>query len=95
MRNQSIEKPRQWRDGELEFTETIYQEYDNCRFSTGFVTGHPVDTLYLQAEKDGQVTTQLLLRPDEIAAIAWVASGALWSWSMNLTSGETKTKSKA
>jgi hypothetical protein len=55
------------------------QQYTNCRFSAGFVSGHPVDTLYLQAEKDGMVTTQLLLRPDEMAAIAWLASGVLWS----------------
>lgn len=82
MNNHSIENPRQWRDGELEFTEIICQEYDNCCFSAGIVAGHPVDTLYLQAEKDGQITTQLLLRPDEMAAIAWVASGAIWSWSM-------------
>ena len=82
MRNASIENPREWRDGDLEFTEIIYQEYDNCRFSAGLVAGHSVDSLYLQAEKDGQVTTQLLLRPDEMAAIAWVACGALWSWSM-------------
>ena len=47
-------------------------------------------TMYLQAEKDGQATTQLLLRPDEIAAIAWVASGALWSWSMDLVSEKTR-----
>lgn len=86
MKNPSIEKPRQWRDGELEFTEIIYQEYSNCRFSAGLVAGHPVDRLYLQAEKEGVVTTQLLLRPDELAAIAWVASGVLWSWAMNLES---------
>ncbi len=77
--NPSISNPRQWQDGELKFTELIYQEYTNCRFSAGFVKGHPVDTLYLQAEKNGVVTTQLLLRPDEMAAIAWLATGALWS----------------
>jgi hypothetical protein len=43
------------------------------------VDGHPVDTLYLQAEKDGEVTTQFLLRPDEMAAVAWLTSGVLWS----------------
>jgi hypothetical protein len=79
MQNQAIETPRQWRDGELEFTELIRQEYANCCFSAGMVDGHPLDTLYLQAEKDGVITTQLLLRPDEMAAIAWIASGVLWS----------------
>lgn len=63
----------------LELTEVICQEYTNCRFSAGLVEGHPVDTLYLQAEKDGRITTQILVRPDEMAAIAWCATGVLWS----------------
>jgi len=79
MKNPSIVNPRHWTDGEYEFTEMIRQEYPNCCFSAGLVKGHPVDTVYLQAEKDGIVTTQLLLRPDELAAIAWVATGVLWS----------------
>ena len=79
MKNKSIDNPNQWQDGEFTFTEIIYQEYNNCKFSAGHVKGHPVDTLYLQAEKDGEITTQLLLRPDEMAAIAWVATGSLWS----------------
>jgi hypothetical protein len=79
MKNLSIDDPKQWTDGELQFTEIIRQEYSNCCFSAGLVTGHPVDNVYLQAEKDGVVTTQLILRPDELAAIAWVATGVLWS----------------
>ncbi len=79
MENHSIENPRVWRDGELEFTEIICQEYVNCRFSAGVVIGHPADTMYIMAEKNGEVTTQLILRPDEMAAIAWVATGVLWS----------------
>ena len=83
MRNQTIDDPRHWIDGELEFTELICQEYSNCKFSAGTVVGHPVDTIYFQAEKDGTITTQLLLRPDELAAIAWVATGVLWSILLN------------
>lgn len=79
MKNKSIEKPRRWKDGQFTFTETICQEYTNCKFSAGFIKGHPVDTMYFQVEKDGKITTQLLLRPDEMAAIAWVATGSLWS----------------
>lgn len=79
MKNKSIENPKQWAEGDLKFTETICQEYSNCKFSAGQVDGHPVDTLYFQAEKNGQITTQLLLRPDEMAAVAWVITGALWS----------------
>jgi hypothetical protein len=82
MENETIKKPRSWKDGPYTFTEVIRQEYSNCIFSAGALEGHPVDTLYLQAEKNGKVTTQLLLRPDEMAAIAWVAAGALWTHTM-------------
>lgn len=63
----------------LTFYEVIAQPYPNCKVSAGSVEGHPVDTLYLRLEKDGVITTELLLRPDEMAAIAWCATGALWS----------------
>ena len=79
MKNPAIDDPKRWTDGDLEFTEVIRQEYSNCQFSAGTVAGHPVDTVYLQAKKEGIITTQLLLRPDELAAIGWVAAGTLWS----------------
>lgn len=63
----------------LKFTEVIRQEHGNCIFSAGMVEGHPVDTMYLKLERDGQVSTFLLLRPDEMAAIGWLATGVLWS----------------
>ena len=84
MKNKSIQNPKQWVEDGLKFTEVVCQEYSNCKFSAGFVEGHPVDTVYLQAEKDGVVTTDLLLRPDELATIAWVATGVLWSKQMEL-----------
>ena len=68
-----------WEEGGYTYYEVIRQEYINCCFSGGVVEGHPVDTLYIRAEKDGVVTTQLLLRPDEVAAIGWISSGLLWS----------------
>lgn len=83
MKNKSIENPKQWTDGNFEFTEIICQEYQNCKFSAGKVEGHLVDNLYFQAEKDGIITTQLLLRPDEMAAIAWVTTGVLWPLLLN------------
>ena len=63
------------------FHEHLKQEYDGnrCKFSTGWVEGHPVDTMYLRLEKDGQEPTTILLRPDEMAAVAWLSSGMLWS----------------
>lgn len=38
-----------------------------------------MDTCYLRLEKDGVEPTVLLLRPDEIQSIAWVAIGAVWA----------------
>ncbi len=64
-----------------ELYELARQEYggNNCVFAVGLVDGHGVDTHYLWIEKDGEHPTILLLRPDELAAIAWLCSGALWS----------------
>jgi hypothetical protein len=60
------------------FAEVIRQDYTNCTFSAGVVEGHPIDTLYLKWERGGEYNF-LILRPDEMAAIAWCATGALWS----------------
>jgi len=84
MKNKSIESPKTWKENNLFFTEVICQEYggNNCIISGGFVEGKnkpSVDTIYLRLEKDGVETTMLLLRPDEMQAIAWVASGVIWS----------------
>lgn len=73
-----------WHESGLTFTEVIRQEYggNNCIISAGFVKGEnkpEVDTNYLRLEKDGVEPTVLLLRPDEMQSIAWVASGAVWS----------------
>lgn len=69
------------------YTEVCKQKYagNNCKFSSGFVTGNPnsEDIMYLQIEKDfpsGQHRkTTFHFRPDEMAAIAHIASGVLWS----------------
>lgn len=71
----------------MKFTELTKQEYagNNCKFSAGFVVGsnNPDDTMYLRIEKDRPDGTHdertYLLRPDELAAIAFIASGAVWS----------------
>ena len=70
-----------WVKDGLTFTELIRQEYgeNHCVFSAGTVEGHPVDTLYLRWGKDDDDGGMLLLRPDELQAIAWVATGAVWS----------------
>ena len=64
-----------------EFYELARQEYGGkeATIAAGLVDGHAVDTNYLWIQKDGEPPTVLLLRPDEVAAIAWLCSGALWS----------------
>lgn len=86
--NKSIKYPNNWQEDGLNFTEIIRQEYvgNNCIIRAGFVEGENkpiVDTVFLRMEKDGVEPTTLLLRPDEMQAIAWVASGTLWSYFMN------------
>jgi hypothetical protein len=67
------------------FNEVDRQVYagNNCVFSAGFVEGHPIDTMYIRMEKDGVDPTVLLFRPDEMACLAWLISGVLWSDHMN------------
>lgn len=68
----------------LEYNEMIRQEYagNNCVFSAGFVYNDPIDTVYLKMEKQDTEPMIILLRPDELAAIAWCATGVLWSHEM-------------
>jgi hypothetical protein len=81
IRNAVIGHETTWTTDGLTFTEMCRQGYgaNNCIFSTGTVEGHSVDTVYLRWEKDGDRGGMLLLRPDEMAAIAWVCNGTLWS----------------
>jgi hypothetical protein len=81
--------PKVWKEDGLKYEEVIRQEYggNNCIIRAGFVEGEnkpPVDTIFLRLEKDEVEPTNILLRPDEMQAIAWVASGAIWSHLMNL-----------
>jgi hypothetical protein len=66
-------------DDDLIYHETVSQPYSNCKFSAGFVDNHPIDTLYLKIERDNDDTFIIVLRPDEMAAIAYCAAGILWS----------------
>lgn len=71
---------KEWQEGELTFREMVAQPYQDCVFSAGFVSGHPVDTVYLRwTRDDGSDAGGLLLRPDELAAIAWCCTGVLFS----------------
>jgi hypothetical protein len=84
MKNESITNDKIYKENGLIFTELIRQDYcgNNCVISAGFVKGKnkpKVDTCYLRLEKNNVETVVLLLRPDELQSIAWVASGAIWS----------------
>lgn len=57
--------------------ESGRQEYTDCVFSAGLVSGIEPDTIYLRLMRDEPTT--LFLRPDEAQAIITILSGALWS----------------
>lgn len=58
------------------------QEYKDCYFEAGFIDENPTDPAYLLLHRDGDETL-IYLRMDEIAAIAWVINGLLWTDEMN------------
>ena len=62
--------------------QALEQPYEDCTFSAGLVEGIEPDTLYLRVQRDGEEPLTLFLRPDEMLALIWVASGALWSAEM-------------
>lgn len=78
MQNQSIGRETIWTNDGLTYTEVIYQPYSNCAFSAGFVEGHDYDTLYVRWQR-GERDNFWLMRPDEVAALAWCLNGVLWS----------------
>ncbi len=71
----------EWEQDGLRFIELSEQTYgtNNCKFSSGAVEGHPIDTVYLAWGKDSDNGGMLLLTPDELAAIAYVCGGTVWS----------------
>ena len=88
LNRQRVENQFQDENG-LTYTEVIRQEYGNnhCIFSAGFVEGENkpgVDIIYIRLEKDGVEPTTLLLRPDEVQALAWVSAGVVWSHLMDV-----------
>ena len=68
-----------WEEDGLKFTDLINQPYQNCVFSAGAVQGHETDTVYLRWERDDGTGGMIMLRPDELAAIAHLATGVMWS----------------
>lgn len=70
---------RKWSIDGLTYTEACRQPYENLHIAAGFVSGHAIDTMYLELHRDDTDFVFVLLRPDEAAAIAYVLSGALYS----------------
>ena len=63
----------------LKYREVCRQPYQNCHISAGFVDGHPVDSMYVRLKRTHHDKTTILMRPDEMAALAWCILGTLWS----------------
>lgn len=71
----------EWTKDGLTFSEVVRQPYANdegCYIAAGFVSGDPVDTIYLELSR-GERQAVYLFRPDEVAAVMWCFSGVLWS----------------
>ena len=64
------------------------QPYTNAEFSAGRVYGAEPDAAYLRLQKQREAPTTILLRPDEMQAVAWVCAGALWSMGFSALLGE-------
>lgn len=82
--NASIGKNTVWAIDGMTYEESIVQEYANMRISAGLildgvVEGHERNTCYLRLQHDEGHETFVLLTDDEMAAVAWCASGVLWS----------------
>lgn len=71
----------------VDYEEIASQPYSDAVFSGGFVTGHPIDTVYLRWQRAGDEPTTILMRPDELAAIMHIAAGVLWSCLIGDTDG--------
>lgn len=65
-------------DSSSDRLEVFSQEYDNGSVSAGFVEDSPPLMTYLKLVRGGEVV-ELLLRPDELAAVALCANSVLWS----------------
>ena len=76
--------------GTAECWQALSQKYKDMVVSAGLVDGVEPDTVYFQMSRDGEETLTLLLRPDEMQAIAWVCNGALFSHALIEPDAEIK-----
>jgi hypothetical protein len=91
LQNTSLTNETTWEQDGLTYRELIRQEYQNdCVFSAGEVDGDLVDCVYLCWQKPDDPGVILRLRPDELAALAWCATGILWSHLLGQVPEENK-----
>jgi len=67
--------------------EAAKQEYANCKISAGHVEGIPPDSMYFRFQREEEEPTYFFLRPDEMSALLYVCSGALWSYHIERLEG--------
>lgn len=97
------DEPMQLEGVDVQYEEMTLTKYEVDRqtyagngayISAGYLGGHPIDTMYVEfGAKDvpNAEPTTVLLRPDEVASIAWLCSSLLFSREIGLLNGEQKT----
>lgn len=58
--------------------EVVAQEYDNGKIAGGLTTD-PEAPVYVELTRQDGQTVFLKLRPDELASLAWICNGVLFS----------------
>lgn len=79
VKNPSIGNNEAWITDGILYRELIRQEYENMVIAAGVIEGDPVEDVFLRTEKTDGDGSMWCLKVDELAAIAWAASGVLWS----------------
>lgn len=84
MHNPSIGEERVFELDGVTYRELVRQSYQNMTISAGelvdgVVEGHERNTVYLRFEREDGDYTHVDLTDDEMAAVAWVCSGTLWT----------------
>jgi len=64
----------------MHYIPLCIQPYRDCKFIAGRVEGAKlaIDDCYIEFNRDGEEPTIILMTRDELLAVAWVATGAVW-----------------
>ena len=63
--------------------EAQSQEYSNCKISAGLVDGLAPDNMYFCFHRFDEGPTYFFVRQDEMSALLYACSGAMWSLNMH------------